>query len=82
MSNSIFRTKKSLLLDHKIRYEDFASGKYVQIVWNIRGYYYILSPMDSEADANGSWNTLCLSLREVHTLDINFREERAPDLSA
>jgi hypothetical protein len=49
-----FYTKKSLFLDHKIRYEDFVLAKYVHIVWVIREYYYILSQMDSEADANGS----------------------------
>jgi hypothetical protein len=34
-----FCTKKSLLLDHRIRYEDFILGKYVHIVWAIRGHY-------------------------------------------
>jgi hypothetical protein len=37
--NFHFCTKKPLLLDHKIRYEDFVFGKYVHIVWAIREYY-------------------------------------------
>jgi hypothetical protein len=63
-SNSIFYTKKPLLLDHKTRYEEFVWGKYVHIVWAIREYYQILSPVYSEADANGSWNT-----RDNHRLE-------------
>jgi hypothetical protein len=38
-SNSIFYTKKPLLLDYKTRHEDFGSGKYIRIVWAIRNYY-------------------------------------------
>jgi hypothetical protein len=52
--NFRFCTKNSLPLDQKTRYEDFLSGKYVHIVWAIRGYSYILSPMESEADADES----------------------------
>jgi hypothetical protein len=40
------------------------------------------NPMDSDADANGPWNTIYLILRRVHTLEINFREMRVPDLNA
>jgi hypothetical protein len=62
---SICYTKKSLLLNHKTRYEDFVLWKYVHGVWAIRGYYWIRSPVDNESDANESWNTLSTRQKEL-----------------
>jgi hypothetical protein len=50
-SKSIFYTKKRCLLDHKSKYNDFVSAKYVPMVWAMKGDDSIPSPADSEADA-------------------------------
>jgi hypothetical protein len=56
-SNSIVGTKKPPLLGDKPKYDDFVFATYVPIEQAIKGYYWIPSPVNSDADANDSWYT-------------------------